>query len=181
MKMRTHKGVTREDRDRQSGAGETRLDPGHLPARVAGRRGAALVEFAIVLPLLMTLLLGIMEFGMIMHDYIMLAQGTREGARTAAIGRPVGDIQKRVMEAAALRDLRPAMVQITAYDTNTGAWVAVADKASGRENSVVSDGIVRVTVKEFPHRMVTGNFFSFLPGYSNGYFKLNSSLTMRRE
>ncbi len=144
------------------------------------RRGAAMVEFAIVVPLLMLLLLGIMEFGMLMHDHLMLEQGTREGARTAAIGGSVRDIQKRVMEAS-VPGVRPDMVQITAYDANSGSWVTVADKTSGRENSVPSDGIVRVTIKDFPHRMVTGNFFSWLPGYSNGYFKLNASLTMRRE
>jgi Flp pilus assembly protein TadG len=144
------------------------------------RRGAALVEFAIVAPLLLLLVLGIMEFGMIMHDYIMLAQGAREGARTAAIGRPVRDVQKRVMEAS-LPSVKPELVQISSYDANSGAWVAVADKPSGRENSVPSDGIVRVTIKDYPHRMVTGNFFSWLPGYSNGTFKLNASLTMRRE
>jgi hypothetical protein len=29
--------------------------------------------------------------------------------------------------------------------------------------------------------MVTGNFFSLLPGYSNGVLNLSASLTMRRE
>ena len=145
------------------------------------RRGAAMVEFAIVLPLLLFLVLGIMEFGMIMRDYIMLAQGAREGARTAAIGQPVNKIKTRVIEASALRDLQPGMVQITSLDANTGGWVAVTDKASGRENAVPADGIVRVTITDYPHRMVTGNFFSWLPGYADGVMKLGSKLTMRRE
>jgi Flp pilus assembly protein TadG len=144
------------------------------------RRGAAMVEFVIVVPMLLLLVLGIMEFGMVMHDYIMLSQGAREGARTAAIGRPVPEIQKRVMEAS-LPGVKEEQVQVTHYDPNAGGWVAVADKQSGLENSVPSDGVVRVTIKEYPHRMITGGFFSWLPGYSNGYFKLNASLTMRRE
>jgi TadE-like protein len=154
-----------------------RREKGHR----AGRRGAALVEFAIVVPLLLFLVLGIMEFGMIMHDYIMLAQGAREGARTAAIGQPVSKIKARVMEAAALRDLQPGMVQVTSLDPNTGGWVAVIDKASGLENAVPSDGIVRVSINDYPHRMVTGNFFAWLPGYTDGAMKLGSRLTMRRE
>jgi hypothetical protein len=40
---------------------------------------------------------------------------------------------------------------------------------------------MRVSIKEYPHRMITGGFFSWLPGYSNGNFMLNASLTMRRE
>jgi Flp pilus assembly protein TadG len=146
----------------------------------ARRRGAALVEFVIVVPLLLLLVLGIMEFGMVMHDYIMLAQGAREGARTAAIGRPVREIQKRVMEAS-LPGVTGDMVQVTSYDPSNGGWVSVADKQSGLENSVASDGIVRVTIKDYPHHMVTGAFFSWLPGYENGAMKLGASLTMRRE
>jgi Flp pilus assembly protein TadG len=148
--------------------------------RQGGKRGAALVEFVIVVPLLLLLVLGIMEFGMIMHDYIMLAQGAREGARTAAIGKPVADIRDRVM-AASLPSVRPEMIQITTYDQGSGGWAAVADKASGGQNNVPQDGIVRVTIKDYPHHMVTGNFFSWLPGYSNGAMNLNASLTMRRE
>lgn len=145
-----------------------------------GQRGAALVEFVIVVPLLLLLLLGIMEFGMIMHDYIMLAQGAREGARTAAIGQPVQAIRARVIEAS-LPDVTPDMVQVTELDPGTGGWVAVGDKASGDQNNVPSDGIVRVTIKDYPHHMVTGNFFAWLPGYSHGVMNLNASLTMRRE
>jgi Flp pilus assembly protein TadG len=149
--------------------------------RGKGRRGAAMVEFAIVVPLLLFLVLGIMEFGMIMRDYIMLAQGAREGARTAAIGQPVNKIKARVLEASALSNLQPVMVQITCLDPNTGGWVAVSDKTSGLENAVPKDGIVRVSITDYPHRMVTGNFFSWLPGYSDGVMKLGSRLTMRRE
>jgi hypothetical protein len=139
-----------------------------------------MVEFAILVPLLLLFVMGIMEFGMIMHDYIMLAQGTREGARTAAIGRPVRDIQKRVMEAS-LPGVRPEMVRITSFDAHGNNWVAVTDKTSGLENNVPGDGIVRVTIKDYPHRMVTGSFFAWLPGYSDGHYLLNASLTMRRE
>jgi len=161
------------------GPGTHEVVGGRVPTKWA-KAGAALVEFVIVAPLLLLLLLGIMEFGMIMHDYIMLAQGAREGARTAAIGRPVGDVQKRIMEAS-LPSVHQNMIQITEYDPGTSGWVAVGDKASGTENNVPADGIVRVTIKDYPHQMVTGSFFSWLPGYSDGAMHLSASLTMRRE
>jgi Flp pilus assembly protein TadG len=144
------------------------------------RRGAAMVEFVIVVPMLLLLVLGIMEFGMVMHDYIMLVQGTREGARTAAIGDPVQKIQKRVIEAS-LPSVRDDMVQVSYYDANSGSWVAAGDTPSGLKNNVPRDGIVRVTIKDYPHRMVTGSFFAWLPNVSAGAMKLNASLTMRRE
>jgi Flp pilus assembly protein TadG len=152
-------------------------------ARGVGRRGAALVEFVIVVPLLLLLLLGIMEFGVIMRDYIMLGQATREGARTACIGtnNSVELVKARVLAAAALPDLRSDMIRITRYDPGTGGWVTVGDKPSGNENDAPADSIVRVTIPQYPHQMVTGNFFSWLPGYSNGVLNLSSSLTMRHE
>ena len=48
-------------------------------------RGVALIEFALVLPILLLLVLGIIEFGWIYNGYITLTGAAREGARVAAI------------------------------------------------------------------------------------------------
>lgn len=47
--------------------------------------GAALVEFAMVLPLLVALLFGIVEFGIALNDYQSIRHGVREGARQAVV------------------------------------------------------------------------------------------------
>jgi hypothetical protein len=47
-------------------------------------RGAALIEGAIMLPLFFLLLFGLLEFGFAFRDYLTLANGTRDGARTAS-------------------------------------------------------------------------------------------------
>jgi Flp pilus assembly protein TadG len=48
-------------------------------------RGAVVVEFALVLPLLMLLLMGIIEFGLLFYNQQVLTNASREGAR-AGIG-----------------------------------------------------------------------------------------------
>lgn len=48
-------------------------------------RGAALVEFAIVLVLLALILFGITEFGFAYNNYISVRNGSREGARLAVV------------------------------------------------------------------------------------------------
>ncbi len=48
-------------------------------------RGASLIEFALVTPLLLALVMGIIEFGWVYNGYITLNGATREGARIAAI------------------------------------------------------------------------------------------------
>lgn len=53
--------------------------------------GQAIVEFALVLPILMGLLLGIVQFGILFNNYETLTDAARVGARKAAVSRFVGD------------------------------------------------------------------------------------------
>jgi len=53
-------------------------------------RGQSLVEFALVIPILLILVFGIIDFGMGLRSYISLTNATREGARFAAVGNPAG-------------------------------------------------------------------------------------------
>jgi Flp pilus assembly protein TadG len=56
--------------------------------RGRGDRGAVMVEFAIVLPILMVLLLGIITGGIAIHQHQRVGHATREGARYAARVHP---------------------------------------------------------------------------------------------
>ena len=59
--------------------------------------GAQLVEFALVLPLLLLVLLGIAEFGFVFQRYEVVTNAAREGARLAVLpGYGDGDVQGRV-------------------------------------------------------------------------------------
>jgi hypothetical protein len=53
--------------------------------RASGDRGAVLIEFAIITPLLFLLLFGVVEFGKGFNDYQSIRQGVREGARAASV------------------------------------------------------------------------------------------------
>jgi Flp pilus assembly protein TadG len=65
--------------------------------RLQNERGAALVEFALTLPLMLLLLVGIMDFGMAFQRYNALNNAAREGARMAVLpGYAVADVQERV-------------------------------------------------------------------------------------
>lgn len=59
-----------------------------LEARARGESGAALVEFALVLPVFLMLVLGVFTGGLAYSRKIAVAEATREGARFAAT-RPV--------------------------------------------------------------------------------------------
>ena len=51
------------------------------------QHGAALVEFAVVLPLLCLLLLGIARFGLALNNYLVLTDAVRVGGRNLALSR----------------------------------------------------------------------------------------------
>lgn len=64
-----------------------RLRPRRQGSRVRDR-GVTLVEFAIVAPVFLLLLLGMIDFGFAFGDYISMRNGVREGARQAVINPP---------------------------------------------------------------------------------------------
>jgi Flp pilus assembly protein TadG len=63
------------------------------------RRGAALVEMALVLPIFCTVILGIVEFGRAMMVAQLLTNGAREGARVAIMpGSTKADVENAVLD-----------------------------------------------------------------------------------
>jgi Flp pilus assembly protein TadG len=50
-------------------------------------RGQTAVEFALVLPILAVLLIAIIEFGVVFHDYVTVTDASRVAARKAAVSR----------------------------------------------------------------------------------------------
>jgi Flp pilus assembly protein TadG len=61
---------------------------------MTGRRrredGQALIELALILPIFLLMLLGIVQFGSVFRDYIALTDATRVGARQASVARSLG-------------------------------------------------------------------------------------------
>jgi Flp pilus assembly protein TadG len=69
-----------------------------LRRECADDRGAELVEFALVLPLLLILIMGIIDFGLAFQRYEVITNAAREGARLGSLqaAYTVSDIQARV-------------------------------------------------------------------------------------
>lgn len=77
-----------------------------------------MAEFAIVLPvLLLLLLLGILQLGVVFNNYVTLTNAVRAGARQAAVGRsvadPVGSAVSRVRTSSAGLDQTSLSVSVT--------------------------------------------------------------------
>lgn len=90
-------------------------------------QGQALVEFAIILPILLLLLFGIVEFGRIYSANLIVNHGARAGARAASLGVTDTEVLATVMSAATTLDTAKLTVAITP---------ALADRKRGQEVQV---------------------------------------------
>ena len=85
--------------------------------RGSEERGAALVEFALVLPLLLVVIAGIVDFAFLFQRYEVITNAAREGARLASLSSPgtyddtaVKDhVRNYVMNGLAMNDLSNVM------------------------------------------------------------------------
>jgi len=106
--------------------------------RRRGDQGAALIEFAVLLPLLLAVVMGIIEFGWTLSQQLDVRHGARE------ISRMIATDDYTLAEACNRMDL------------STGATITLA----GSGGSVGDAAMVRVSV---PLQTVTGFFDGWLP------------------
>lgn len=78
------------------------------------RKGSALVEFALVSPLIIFLLLLMVQYGLIMNRFLAIAHAAREAARYAAV-HPERDapIKQRALDAMRGRRNNPNRMNVT--------------------------------------------------------------------
>jgi Flp pilus assembly protein TadG len=80
--------------------------------------GQSAVEFALVAPVLIAVLLGIVQAGIAFHDYITVTDAARAAARKAVTARVSGlsitDVQQAAKDAAG--DLDPTKLNVTVDD-----------------------------------------------------------------
>jgi TadE-like protein len=124
---------------------------------VKHNRGQGLVEFALVIPILLLLMVGIMEFSRAWMTQNVLTGAAREGARAAAVG---GDYREAARQVLYPANIRTANVRLSSF--------------------VGGDGITiydQVTVSyRFPVSVP-----GFLPGMNAATIPLASTTTMRQE
>jgi Flp pilus assembly protein TadG len=58
-----------------------------LKNTIKNERGQTMVEFALVLPILLVLLFGIIQFGIIFNNYVALTDAARAASRKGAVSR----------------------------------------------------------------------------------------------
>ena len=77
-----------------------------MTPRARRGRGQAAVEFALVLPLVAVVLLGVVQLGLVVRDQILVVHAAREAARQAAVDPSTDAARRAAVEGSGLRSTR---------------------------------------------------------------------------
>ena len=80
-------------------------------------KGQSLIEFALVIPVLCLIFMGIFDFGWVLHRQITLDNATRAGARRGAVGETTSNITQLVINSVYF-PLAAEDVVVTVLDVN---------------------------------------------------------------
>jgi Flp pilus assembly protein TadG len=127
---------------------------------MGNKKGQSLAETALVLPILLLILTGIIDFGFMFNNYLIVSNSCREGARSAVVGHTNDEITSVVKTFAGTLDSTKLAITINP-DLKTGRIKGVA---------------VTVTVK-YQYTLITPIIAAIAPGPIN----LAASTTMRCE
>ncbi|MCD6352511.1 MAG: pilus assembly protein [Armatimonadetes bacterium] len=147
-------------------------------------RAVATVELAFIMPVLLLFLFGIIEFGLLFKDSLVLQEAAREGARVAALGAPPPRIREVVQSSAPTLGQDNLSIEMQ-YRTWEGAgwsdWCSLGVATDNSSNNAPPGSQVRVRV-EYAHPLITGGLFSWMAtNKDNNTVTLRSSAIARRE
>ena len=154
----------------------------HDPGR---RRGQTMVEFALVAPLFLLLVFGVIEFGLLLHSYITMQHAVDEAARYAVTGEGYDAAGPGVREEEIVAVARAAsdslMINDGAFGDQAGYYrVSMRSSGSGSgindpNNAGRANEFVRVVI-EFNHPA-----FTWILGGANAFIPLTTEALVINE
>jgi Flp pilus assembly protein TadG len=154
------------------------------PVRRLHERGQAIVELALTLPLLLMLVMGIFDFGVMFQRYEIVTNAAREGARIGVLsgaGYTNADAVQR-----ALQYLNVGGLNVTTRGSCGGALSPGTRCASAATSSVTITGTAKTVsqvtvVVEYDHEYALVGPMMGLFGSSLGTVRLRAVSSMRLE
>ena len=111
-------------------------------------KGANLVEFAILMPFLILLLFGIVEFAWLFSQNLDVRHGAREGARLAAVNYPTGVTDGSGSRTDTDRDALIAEI-CSRMDTTSGVQVSLTSSGGVGDGATVTVDALADTLTGF--------------------------------
>ena len=170
---------------RPADCGSGAIAPIRLGGAASDDRGAALVEFALAVPLLLVVIGGIVDFAFVFQRYEVITNAAREGARLASLPEYTDDalVRARVrsyvqnglsLSAASMNQVMPTSPEAVAVTHQTFA----VPKAGGATENLQT---TTVTVNYQHNFLLLGPLLQLIHGSWGGTITLRSSSQMRLE
>jgi uncharacterized protein (UPF0333 family) len=137
------------------------------------RRGQALVEFSLVLPIFLLVLAGILDFGFMLYNRMTIINAAREGAHAAVIVADYTTVPT-VVEGTVVANAARGGITLGAGNVTITCLKTSVSQSSPSECGSWSDAIFGDSVKV----TVSYTYHSFFPLYFGASFNLSSTVQM---
>lgn len=96
-----------------------------IVGKLKKNKGQSLVEMAFILPIILLVVMGIVEFGRIFNTYLVLTNASREGARVASVGGTDTDVMNSVLNVTPTLDPMSLSITIDPLEANRSRGLPV--------------------------------------------------------
>jgi Flp pilus assembly protein TadG len=152
----------------------------------ARSRGQSMVEMALVLPLIMVLLMGAVDFGFILYAHIQVAAASGEGARVGSLILYNPNVNKPSLtdhDAYRLEQVRTAVVRAMGrlnttspnFDANNDVKITYVPSSPSPSNNDTRTGNQMIVEVKYRQRL----FFNIVPGMLGDFFQVKSQTRIR--
>ncbi len=122
------------------------------------RRGQTLVEFALLLPVLLVLVLGMVQYGIVANKRLALSHTSRDGGRFAAVNALKPDIDNEIKQRI-INMGRGHGLTLTAADISLSPTQNTATEPTKRQQYNALTVVISLNMK--PHLFLPSRFFGF--------------------
>jgi Flp pilus assembly protein TadG len=129
---------------------------------IRGERGANVIEFAIVAPLLFAVLFGIIDFGWAFSQNLDVKHAAREGARLGAVNAGTGADPDARLDAL-IAEIRARSPEL--HDDETQVFVNLADGPADANTTSGDIGDSVIVCMRYPLRSLSGATDVFMSDY----------------
>jgi Flp pilus assembly protein TadG len=137
-------------------------------------KGTALVEFAIVAPLLFVILFGIIEFGILLYDKAMITNASREGARAGIVFNHPNRITDAEITAVVMNYCQDYLIS---FDSSSTLTAVISRTGTG-----VEPGDSLTVTVDYPFQfLVFSNLIALIGGDIGNLLNLRAETIMRLE
>ena len=133
---------------------------------ISKQKGAEIIEFALILPILLFIMFGIMEFGLVLYDKAIITNASREGARSGAVFKCPVLTANQIH--AVITNYSKGLVSFSAEKAVPSVIVTPTPPSTVTNCGANSGTPLTVSVSYTYKFLVFGNLFSLLaPGFTN--------------